>query len=839
MVTADHGFINPLEVLVSTIPAGIAASRGPMFTGPLRPLSYLADEIRGSETLARLTRQARGELARSGRSHRYDSLKLAMPAFIPASHAPDGSPVRGLPVRLHHNGLYGFDIDEGRDSMDPSAVRQSLIAAPGMVAVGLSCGGDALWCLAAGPQAGSSQEYRSNWQAISAGLPPSAAAASGQASKNFNRLRTLAYDPAFWLADGPVPRLGRSLHSPIPADDDPVSLREALGWLSPPRDYNQWLGWLPVLRALGFTAEEVEAWSSSGTGYQPGEVTTRWNGLPADEPRSALDRLRGAAWAAGWRPSSAGPSRSSRPSPNRSAPPTVSAEDVRAALPSEYVGMGPPYGVVDCAPFAAAMRLLLAHDQSLLLAYDSDRRADVYGTDKSGVWRREWDGTCKALAADARDWAAKGAELASAGLISTKAAGDALRYARRLQTPEGAREVFEMTSPALLELRSLGREPEGITTCLSRDLDSRKHYIGAPNCVVDLRDGRLITGPEARACLVTRMLPDPVILGLERHPLASRLLDRLPAEVANFLVDSLAWSLHGIPARRIVVLEGPGGAGKTTLLGAFRAAVGEDPETGYGFSLSNNALVADRFSSANGHSEHLLGFPVCRIATAADLPDRKLDTSLLKTVSGGDGLPVRGIRERTRSVRAATATLFISLNPGVLGNFDLSDEALADRIFVLPYPALPQEEHDALLLEQIQTDPAARQSLVSLLLSRSFAMVRPPDPPALVVEATSEGVRAALGDFGELVRRIKPGPPDSRLWTGDVWQLALELSGPREDGLPWGESRKGLIKRLVRALGLPPVQRGRHPESREPERYWPGYRLVEPDAVSESYWLAL
>ena len=43
----------------------------------------------------------------------------------------------------HHNGLYGFDLDEDRDNLDVAGVRTALEAHPAVVLVGISAGGDA------------------------------------------------------------------------------------------------------------------------------------------------------------------------------------------------------------------------------------------------------------------------------------------------------------------------------------------------------------------------------------------------------------------------------------------------------------------------------------------------------------------------------------------------------------------------------------------------------------------------------------------------------------------------------------------------------------------------
>ena len=210
-------------------------------------IEALAQRIRTDAILAQRTAELRAALAEGGREGRYRELKARMPAVVPAVAAPPGTATKGISAR-YYNGLYGFDIDEGREFMDKDAVFDSLIKAPGCVFVGTSCGGDALYAFFAGPKAEDYKDYTRHWEAIAGGLPPSARAASGRASKNLNRLRFISYDPDLWVAEYVEPLAGARSVEPQTARPDyspsgeSAEYRDALEWVDPPGDYNDWLG---------------------------------------------------------------------------------------------------------------------------------------------------------------------------------------------------------------------------------------------------------------------------------------------------------------------------------------------------------------------------------------------------------------------------------------------------------------------------------------------------------------------------------------------------------------------------------------------------------------------
>ena len=494
-----------------------------------------------------------------------------------------------------------------------------------------------------------------------------------------------------------------------------------------------------------------------------------------------------------------------------------------------YVSVGEPYGSLDCTPMASAMRFLRKHGSTLMLAFDVTGHASIYGAGDSGVWRERWDGLTKLISQDASEWVAEGARLMLARSIDAKAFAEVSRWGKDLQRERGWAEVWAVAGTALRYLEDMDLWPDGITVCQEEELDSNLRYIGAPNGVVDLDTGDLLTGAEARACLVTRSVPDPYAPSAS-HPVADSLLSHLSQEERNWLLRAFGYTLRGLPSRRIYVIQGAPGRGKSTLLNAMRGCLGDASTGGYGFALSNTAMVADKITSANSHSEHLVHFPHGRIATASDLPDRRLDTSLLKTLSGGDPLPIRRVRERSSLSRPARATLFISLNEGNLHNLDLGDEALAVRVRILNYPPFEADE-DETIVHRVGSDPEIRQAIFAMLVQGALDGASPPEDITTVREAHIVARANSLGELGDFVQRIVGGDVSDWLSTGDLWQAALEASGAA-DRRPWSMDRNYFTRRvsLLRSL---PVTRLRKVHGRT-ERGWWGYRLTDaPEALGE------
>ena len=308
----------------------------------------------------------------------------------------------------------------------------------------------------------------------------------------------------------------------------------------------------------------------------------------------------------------------------------------------------------------------------------------------------------------------------------------------------------------------------------------------------------------------------------------------LEEEHRDWILAAVAYALRGNPNRRIYVLEGPPGGGKTTLLNAVRACLGSVKGGGYGFTLQENALVADYRANANSHTAHLMDFTAGRVATASDIPtNRKLDTPLLKRISGTEYLATRDVGMRAEAERVATATLFIAMNPGGLEVMDLTDPGLFERIRILPYPELPPDRpKDRDLAMNVISEPAIRQAMLALLVRHAVANRWPPDDIPSVAQAREVARNDALGDAGDWIRSyVVKGRPMEVVMTNDVWAAALAAAGDGGDGTTaFGLKRTAFIKRVGQLTGGGSAKS--HWTGNRSARGWAGWKMLTPEEVS-------
>lgn len=151
---------------------------------------------------------------------------------------------------------------------------------------------------------------------------------------------------------------------------------------------------------------------------------------------------------------------------------------------------------------------------------------------------------------------------------------------------------------------------------------------------------------------------------------------------------------------------------------------------------------------------------------------------------------------------AATATLFIAVNDGMLHIFDLSDAGLRDRVYVFPYPAYDGED-DRMLVDRVVKDPAVRQAVAAEIIRRAAKPVPPESTPS-VLSATAGALAESVGDIGLLLDRIRQGAATDYLTTNALYDAAVEISGA-QDGKPWGYDRTRLVSKVRRMRGLPPL----------------------------------
>ena len=235
------------------------------------------------------------------------------------------------------------------------------------------------------------------------------------------------------------------------------------------------------------------------------------------------------------------------------------------------------------------------------------------------------------------------------------------------------------------------------------------------------------------------------------------------------------------------------------------------------------ALLTSRWAVGGSvHHGLLIGAQDARLMVAEEPPpDSTFNVALLKALSGGGMMQFRDVGEKAGAARPVRATLVIALNTGQEQSLDLRDDALTDRVRLLPYPKLPgpiQPDRQNAVSEREDV----RRAVLALMVRWAVEAPNRPDSPPAVSDYTAERRRASIGELGIWLEATLDvtGRLVDRLMLDDVWGAAALEFGERA-GLIEGVDRAVLLQ-LAREVcpGLPRAKRsgGRS--------YWPGVRFA-------------
>lgn len=214
------------------------------------------------------------------------------------------------------------------------------------------------------------------------------------------------------------------------------------------------------------------------------------------------------------------------------------------------------------------------------------------------------------------------------------------------------------------------------------DLDQLTHLLGVGNGVVDLHTGKLL--PPDQGYRVT------TITATEYRPAATcPLFEQTVADVffgdadmVGFFQRLVGYSLLGRPDEDVLAIPyGSGSNGKSTVLGAIRDALGEHAKMASADTFLSSGAGG---SNAGAAREDVLRLRGARFVYVSE-PDEgsELREGLIKSMTGGEPLPARGLYSKTTVEVAPTWVAFMPTNhrPIVKGD----DHAIWRRLLPVPF----------------------------------------------------------------------------------------------------------------------------------------------------------
>ena len=460
---------------------------------------------------------------------------------------------------------------------------------------------------------------------------------------------------------------------------------------------------------------------------------------------------------------------------------------------------------------ADCMRTMRQHATDLL-AERTPKDTILRVATPGGVWTSRSDDLNQRVAITSRQWAQ---DALDDSLVSPADAGAIARWRKRTAAQQGRNAALDSVGTVFVEWQKLGTLPPALTVSKSDDLDADTRYLGAPNGVIDLTTGALLTGKEARGCLITHEIKDPY------DPTATSadvdlLLHHLPDDAREWLLAAFGHALRGRPNGREYLLVGPTRGGKSTLLQAVSDALGE-----YGGFVSEKAIAARKYA---GGPEPELEKPTYARVMFYSEPPSDIDYRRMKNQSGGDTISFRKMRSDEIIERRTTATRVFACNDDDVPNLPLHLKAVYERLRALPYPSIPEPDRDLGLPDRLNTRPA-RQALVALLVRYAVANPQPP-PDIPSVEARRRELRdSSVGEAGDWLQTALVPDPDG-VTTAELWAAARKASGETADGRAWGYTRRRFTGFARSILNLPAPGVHRIGTEGKAQQGWRGYRLA-------------
>ncbi len=325
------------------------------------------------------------------------------------------------------------------------------------------------------------------------------------------------------------------------------------------------------------------------------------------------------------------------------------------------------------------------------------------------------------------------------------------------------------------------------------DLDKTSHLLGVGNGVVDLRTGKLLPPDQAyRVTTVTAVEYDPDAAAPLFEQTVGDVFFNDP-DMIGFFQRLVGYSILAQPTEDVLAIPyGSGSNGKSTVLGAIRDVLGEHAKMASSETFLSSGMGGGNAGAAR---EDVLRLRGARFVYISE-PDEgsELREGLIKSMTGGEPLPARGLYSKTTVEVAPTWVAFMPTNhrPIVKGD----DHAIWRRL--LPVPFTRNFDHDL----TVSKDPdraeklaAEAQGILAWCVRGALAYQKAGLQPPGAVRKAREDYKSDMDLLGEWLDEcceVGPGFVESnaKLWAS--WEAFAKARGE----LKFIASAKSLGRRL-------------------------------------------
>ena len=471
-------------------------------------------------------------------------------------------------------------------------------------------------------------------------------------------------------------------------------------------------------------------------------------------------------------------------------------EDHQAADPADLIS-GPELlstGPQFATDVGVAMRFLRDDEGGLVGASDPTGQADdyIYREDECGLLNPMNDHDLAALLIRSqRQYLAEARGTSPLGLSPTQ-----VDYARLMASERAPGLVRRNLRPAFLAMKDCGVAPLGYRQVSIADIDGDFRYLGAPNGVVDLSTGSLLTGRRAADALVYRTISDQYVPDAT-HPDIDALVGGIVAEDRVLLLNALGAALLGMVGGRVYLVIGCESDAAGHLLAVVQTALGGD----YVGKLPIGSLT-DRYPSkvvpVRGPASPRL------IVGRAPARGGKLEIDLGVHLTVSDAIRSRALPMEAGTCRATT-TMFLAVRPSLVKTGMVADDALMNQLHVLRC-ADTGRGMDTNARERVIGDPRARQALVAMLVKNCVTDSVHTDVPTLGLYL--KGARGASPMTAKqwiTHHVIVTGDAGDRLSSTSLWDAArADPTSGQETDSAWGLTRRRFTALVRTVLDLNP-----------------------------------